>query len=91
MKAHLLLTVTVLFAATIALGSVAHAELTPQQTKQAQALIGRFSHPEFAVRQQASQQLIKMGPDVLPLIKTTLAETKDDEVKRVGFQTKMAN
>ena len=58
-----------------------YAELTPNQTKQAQALIKQFTHAEFAVRQKAVEQLIQMGPAVLPLIRKTLAETDDEEVK----------
>ena len=58
-----------------------YAEPTPEQTKEAQALITQFTHPEFAVRQKAVEQLIKMGPNVLPLIKKTLAQTEDEEVQ----------
>ena len=57
------------------------ADLTPDQVKQAQALIAQFTSPEFAVRQKAVEELIKMGPAVLPLVQKALAETKDDEVK----------
>ena len=56
-------------------------ELTPDQTKAAQTLIAQFTSPEFAVRQKAVEELIKMGPAVLPLVRKTLAETKDPEVK----------
>ena len=60
---------------------IVHAELTPEQTKAAQGLIAQFTAPEFAVRQQAVEKLIALGPDVLPLVRKTLAETKDAEVK----------
>jgi len=59
----------------------AFAELTPEQAKQAEALIKQFSARQFAVRQQAVEELIEMGPDVLPLVRKTLAETDDAEVK----------
>lgn len=62
-------------------GGVVLGDLTPEQTKQAEALIAQFTHPEFAVRQKAVAELIKTGLDVLPLVKKTLAETKDAEVK----------
>ena len=63
------------------LGRVAGEGITPEQVKEAQTLIGQFRSPEFAVRQTAVEELVKMGPGVLPLIRKTLAETKDDEVK----------
>ena len=56
-------------------------ELTAEQSKQAQVLIAQFTSPEFAARQKAVEELLKMGPAVLPLVRKTLAETKDDEVK----------
>ncbi len=57
------------------------ASLNPQETRRAEALIAQFSAPEFAVRQKAVEDLVKMGPAVLPLVKKTLAETKDAEEK----------
>jgi len=62
-------------------GGVARAELTPEQQKQAEALIKQFEAREFAARQQAVEKFIEMGPEVLPLVRKTLAETKDAEVK----------
>ena len=59
----------------------ASAELTPKETREAEAVIKQFSAREFAARQKAVEDLIKMGPDVLPLIRKTLAETDDGEVK----------
>ena len=64
-----------------ALASSLRPELTPDQSKHVLALVAQFTSPEFAVRQKAVEELIKMGPAVLPLIRKTLAETKDDEVK----------
>ena len=55
---HLLLTVLAL----MALLGVAQSDPTPEQTKEAQALIAQFTSPEFAVRQKAVEELIKMGP-----------------------------
>jgi len=65
---------------------VLRAELTPDQAKQARALqaralIEQFSAKEFAVRQAAVEKLIALGPDVVPLVRKTLTETKDAEVK----------
>ena len=59
---------------TAFLVSSLRADLTPEQTKHAEALIAQFTSPEFAVRQKAVEELIKMGPDVLPLGKKTLTE-----------------
>jgi hypothetical protein len=55
--------------------------LTDEERARAQALIAQFGDPQFDVRQQAVEELVKMGPAVLPLIRQTLAETKDNEVK----------
>jgi len=57
------------------------AELTPGQKLAAEALIKQFSAREFTVRQQAVDRLIALGPDVVPLVQKTLAETYDAEVK----------
>ena len=46
----------------------------------AEALIKQFSAREFAARQQAVRKLVEMGPEVLPLIREALAETKDAEM-----------
>ena len=70
----------VLLLVVTAAGVVA-ADLTPEQTQEAQALIKQFSARQFAARQQAVQKLIEMGPDVVPLVRKTLAETRDAEVK----------
>ena len=59
----------------------ARGDLTPEETRKAQALIGQFSARRFAVRQKAVNDLVAMGRDVLPLVKKTLAETTDGEVK----------
>ena len=59
----------------------AQADLTPERTREAHALIAQFSDRRFAVRQQAVNKLVAMGPDVIPLLQKTLGETKDLEVK----------
>ncbi len=56
-------------------------KLAPEQIKEAQALLEQFKHPEFAPRQAAVNKLAAMGPGVLTLVKTALAETNDQEVK----------
>ena len=76
------LTAAALVAALLAgSASAARAELTPEQTSQAEALVQQFSAREFAARQKAVEELLHMGRDVLPLVRKTLAETKDAEVK----------
>ena len=70
-----------LVALVIGCAGTVHAELTPEQTKTARALIAQFSDRRFAARQQAVDKLVVMGPDVLPLVRKTLAGTKDAEVK----------
>ena len=55
--------------------------LTPEERQRAESLIQQFSAREFAVRQQAVEKLVEMGPAVLPMTRKTLAETKDNEVK----------
>jgi len=58
------------------------AELPPERTREAQALIKQFSAPEPAARQRAAEKLGAMSPDVVPLIQRTFATTTDNEVKR---------
>jgi len=62
-------------------GSAAFAELTAEQTKQAQTLIKDFAAKEFTTRQAAVEKLIALGPDVVPLVKKVQGETADAEVK----------
>jgi len=57
------------------------AALTPEQEKTARALITQFADRRFAVRQQAVDKLVAMGPDVIPVVQKTLADTTDAEVK----------
>jgi len=59
----------------------AQAELTAGQKLAAETLIKDFSAKEFAVRQQAVDKLIALGPDVVPIVRKALAETTDNEVK----------
>ncbi|KPJ55891.1 MAG: hypothetical protein AMS16_03455 [Planctomycetes bacterium DG_58] len=61
--------------------TVTFPELTPEQTKKAEALIQEFSARQFPVRQEAVKKLIEMGPGVLPLVRKTLAKTDDAEVR----------
>jgi hypothetical protein len=65
----------------IGAGSSAFAELTAEQTKQADALIAQFGAAEFGARQKAVDALIAIRPDVVPLVKKALVETTDNEVK----------
>jgi len=66
----------------LALEAPLGADLTPDQAKKAQKLFGLLSAPQLAVRQKVVEELVKMGPDVLPLIKKTLEETENAEVRR---------
>jgi hypothetical protein len=59
----------------------AEAALTAGQRMAAEALIKQFSAAEFDLRQQAVDKLVALGPDVIPLVKKTLEETADNEVK----------
>jgi len=67
------------FAALLASAATAPGELTLAQKKAAETLITQFSAREFAVRQKAVDDLVKIGPDVLPLIRKTVAETEEAE------------
>ena len=71
----------VVLAAPVVFCRHAPAELTPVQQVLAEKLLRDFTAPEFAVRQQAVDRLIAMGPDVRLLVEKTLAETRDAEVK----------
>ena len=69
--------------------TVCPAELTPDQTAKVRTLIAQFSNRRFAARQEAVGKLITMGTDVLPMVRKTLAGTKDNEVKlRCGMVIK---
>jgi hypothetical protein len=57
------------------------ATLSAGQKLAVEALIKDFGSKEFAVRQKAVDRLIELGPDVVPLVRKTLAETADNEVK----------
>jgi len=70
-----------LVALLIGCAGTVQAELTPEETKTARALIAQFRNRRFAVRQQAVDKLVAMGPDVLPMVRKTLAGTADGEVK----------
>jgi len=71
---------TILMTTGICAGAV-HAELTPEQEKTARECIALFTVREFNVRQGAVERLVRLGPDVVPMIKKALAETADNEVK----------
>jgi len=53
----------------ISVSAPALAELTPGQKLAAEALIKQFESRQFAKRQKAVDDLVKMGPEVLPLIR----------------------
>ena len=76
-----IIAVAVVLVASLGLCLSLQAELTPGQKLAAEALIKQFTHRDFPVREHAVNTLIALGPDVVPLIKKTLAETTDNEVK----------
>jgi hypothetical protein len=78
MRAVTSLLVSALFALAT---TQASAELSAGQKLAVEALIAQFAAKEFAVRQAAVTRLIEIGPDVVPLVKKTLAETTDAEVR----------
>ena len=73
--------ITIALALVLLCPGMLHAELTPDQQQRARECIALFSVREFNVRQQAVEKLVRLGPDVLPLIRKTLAESDDNEVK----------
>ena len=73
--------VAALIVALMGLSVPASAELTAGQKMAAEALIRQFSHRDFAVREQAVNRLVALGPDVVPIVRKALAETTDNEVK----------
>ncbi len=54
--------------------------LTEDELRKALKLITQLTNREFTVRQKAVSDLIAMGPKVLRLIRSILAETEDNEV-----------
>jgi hypothetical protein len=63
------------------LAASSHAALSPEQAARANLLVGRFTARDFASRQSAVHELVRMGPDVIPLVRKTLEATADNEVK----------
>ena len=57
------------------------AALSAGQKMAAEVWIKQFAAAEFDVRQKAVDNLIGLGPDVVPVIQKALAETLDNEVK----------
>ena len=82
MKCRFLLWAVVGAAGIIGGGGMAHAELTAEQVKEAEALIVQLSQQDPAVRREAVIGLMEMGPEVLPLVTKALAETEDAETKQ---------
>jgi len=82
MKGHFFFGVAVALVFLGGVHGVTRAELTPMKVRRAHDFIGLFAAREFVERQQAVQRLMQMGPDVLPLVRKTLAETRDPKVKR---------
>ena len=67
----------------------ARAQDASDATRQAEALIRALAADTSAEREQATQKLIEMGPDVIGLVAKTLASTDDPEVKlRCGLVLK---
>lgn len=79
-KQRLLTLGAALLVGMLLVGAV-HAKLSPAQKRTAQDCLKQFDAREFAARQQAVEKLVAMGPDVLPMVKKSLAKTTDNEVK----------
>ncbi|HWG46411.1 MAG TPA: hypothetical protein VN688_26860 [Gemmataceae bacterium] len=56
--------------------------ITPTTKQQTQTLIGQLGADSFQVREKASGALAALGPVVLPLLRQTMRETTDFEVRR---------
>ncbi|HUV38967.1 MAG TPA: HEAT repeat domain-containing protein, partial [Planctomycetota bacterium] len=81
MKTQLLVLACVSLSAVMVPASSARAALSAEREKEARALVAQFTDRRFEVRQQAVERLARMGPDVLPLVRRTLDETDDNEVR----------
>ncbi|HUU43723.1 MAG TPA: hypothetical protein VMX57_08080 [Planctomycetota bacterium] len=85
---HVVTSVLVFIAAASAVVP-ARADLTPDETQKARALVVKLSDRRFEDRQDAVEKLIAMGPGVIPLIQETLDASNDAEVKlRCGMVLK---
>lgn len=76
---RLVMAVTV--ALTAALGGMAWGDLTPEQANEAQTLLGQLTSPEFKVRQEANRRLVAMDDAVVPVVRATMAQAKDDDAR----------
>src|SRR5262249_35125348 len=54
---------------------------TEKERAQVETLIGKLAHDSFAVRQQASADLLKVGPAALPQLRRALQQ-EDEEVRQ---------
>jgi len=74
--------------ALLAQAIVPPAKLTDAKTKRIKELIGKLGNPVWKVREAASAELLKSGPEILPLL-NQVADHKDIEVSdRVGVAIK---
>jgi hypothetical protein len=71
-------------------GSSGFGELTPEQKKTAEALIAKFSDDDVKVREKAVEDLAKMGPEVVPLIRKSAESADDEEVRKLCRSTEEA-
>ena len=64
------------------LGPRVRAGVPPADVKKIAALITKLDDDEFSVREEASAELQKLGPDALPQLRRTLEESKSAEVRQ---------
>ncbi len=69
--------------AVVALALVGHvsAEPTPPRAREAQRLIKQLGAAEFQDREAATQKLMEMGVDIIPVLERSLEQTQNAEVK----------
>jgi hypothetical protein len=73
-------TILALVLAAAAMAVVARGELAPEEKARIEALIGQMGDNAFAVREEATRQLIALGADVLPMVRKKFEETDDPEL-----------
>jgi hypothetical protein len=56
---------------------------TEKERAQVETLIGKLAHDSFAVRQQASAELLKVGPAALPQLRRSLQHEEEEVRQRV--------
>ncbi len=81
MKIAFSLVISAAFAAAVAFSGAASADMSAQDRALADSAVLNFGAPEFQTRQAAVEQLVRLGPDVAPIVRKLYGETTDAEVK----------